>query len=147
MLASALLFAVTALPQPAELGLVSWNRDYPEAVREAERTGKPLLVLFDEVPGCSTVLNFGHTVLSNADIVSFVEQHFVAVAVYNNIGGVDAEVLKSFQEPRWNNPVVRIIDTKRRPLAPRFDGPYTVEAFWPVLKSALAKTDPPKPKL
>lgn len=37
--------------QPSELGQVSWRRGYPEAAAEAAASGRPLLVLFDEVPG------------------------------------------------------------------------------------------------
>ena len=34
-----------------ELGKVRWWRDYPSAMAEAKKTKKPLLILFDEVPG------------------------------------------------------------------------------------------------
>jgi hypothetical protein len=37
--------------RPVELGAVAWGRDFDAAVREAHKTGKPLLVLFQEVPG------------------------------------------------------------------------------------------------
>ena len=40
-----------ALP-PVELGKVAWGRDFEQAVAESQKTGKPLMVLFDEVPGC-----------------------------------------------------------------------------------------------
>jgi len=37
---------------------------------------------------------------------------FVPVAGFtNNVPGKDAEVLKSFNEPAWNNPVVRFSKT------------------------------------
>jgi hypothetical protein len=94
-------------------------------------------VLFDEVPGCSTVLGFGRTVLSHPDIVAVIEAETVAVAVYNNVDGADRRWLASFSEPTWNNPVVRIMDAERRPWAPRYAGPYTVKAFARVLSDAL----------
>ncbi len=36
---------------PTELGQVHWGRDFKGALAEGERTGKPILVLFQEVPG------------------------------------------------------------------------------------------------
>ncbi len=131
------LFAVLgASPQPPELGKVSWLRDFEAAVRLSKDTKKPLLVLFDEVPGCDTVLGFGREVLSAPEIVAAITRDFVPVAIFNNVGGADAKVLQSFGEASWNNPVVRIIDADRKPLAPRFEGPYSVEAFQKVLGAA-----------
>lgn len=37
--------------QPAELGAVAWYRDEVTAREAAQRTGRPLLVQFQEVPG------------------------------------------------------------------------------------------------
>lgn len=48
-----------------ELGQVHWWRDYAGARAEAARSRKPLLVLFDEVPGCSTCVGYGEQVLSD----------------------------------------------------------------------------------
>lgn len=36
---------------PVELGKVPWLRDYDAALAEAKKSGKPLLLLFQEVPG------------------------------------------------------------------------------------------------
>ncbi len=36
---------------PVELGAVSWLRDFNAATKQARTTSKPLLVLFQEVPG------------------------------------------------------------------------------------------------
>ncbi|MEK6233181.1 MAG: thioredoxin family protein [Planctomycetales bacterium] len=36
---------------PVELGKVPWLRDHGVAVARAKKTGKPLWVLFQEVPG------------------------------------------------------------------------------------------------
>ena len=130
--------------QPLELGKVPWLRDFDAAVKLSRETKKPLLVLFDEVPGCHTVLSFGQEVLSDESVVAAITRDFVPVAVFNNVEGVDAKVLQSFGEPSWNNPVVRIIDADRKPLAPRFDGPYTREAFQRVLSSvrSVKKVEP-----
>ncbi len=37
--------------QPVELGQVKWRRDFDAGLAEAKRTGKPALLLFQEVPG------------------------------------------------------------------------------------------------
>lgn len=36
---------------PSELGRVEWRRDFDVAMAAAKTTGKPVVVLFDEVPG------------------------------------------------------------------------------------------------
>ena len=36
---------------PIELGKVPWLRDYDEALAQSRKTGKPILLLFQEVPG------------------------------------------------------------------------------------------------
>jgi hypothetical protein len=36
---------------PVEFGAVAWERDFPAARERAQREGKSLLVLFQEVPG------------------------------------------------------------------------------------------------
>lgn len=133
------LWVVLAAGPAPELGKVTWERDFDVAVARARAQGKPLLVLFDEVPGCSTVLGFGEGALSDPEVVAAVQRDFVPVAVFNNVPGADAKVLASFGEPAWNNPVVRIIDADRRALAPRFAGPYSVEAFRAWLQPFAAK--------
>jgi hypothetical protein len=123
---------------PPELGAIGWSRSFEEASRRAKDSGLPLLVLFDEVPGCSTVLGFGGGPLSDPLIAEAVETLFVPVAVYNNSGGADREVLQAFGEPAWNNPVVRVLDpTSGRQLGPRFSGEYTTGAFGRALVAAL----------
>ena len=42
-----------------ELGAVQWPRGLPAALARSKASGKPVLALFDEVPGCSTVKGFG----------------------------------------------------------------------------------------
>lgn len=37
--------------RPIELGRVPWLRDYDAAIKQAKDSGKPILVLFQEVPG------------------------------------------------------------------------------------------------
>ena len=122
---------------PEELGIVRWGRDF-EAARTASReTGKPMFVLFDEVPGCNTVKQFGKTVLSDPLIADAIEEAFIPVVIYNNVGGQDRTLLKSFGEPTWNNPVVRIITPDRKPLATRFAGPYDAKSLVKNMRDGL----------
>jgi len=41
----------SASQNPVELGRVAWLRNYEAAARQAEQTRKPVLLLFQEVPG------------------------------------------------------------------------------------------------
>lgn len=100
--------AVPAI-NPEELGQVHWLRDLDTGQAEAQKTGKPILILFQEVPGCSNCTRYGNTTLSDPLIVEAIETYFVPVCIYNNKGGKDAEALQRFGEPAWNNPVVRIV--------------------------------------
>ncbi|MBV6443481.1 MAG: hypothetical protein EPGJADBJ_05237 [Saprospiraceae bacterium] len=95
--------------QPEELGKVNWLRDLATGKTEAEKSGKPILILFQEVPGCSNCTRYGNSTLSHPLIAEAIETYFVPVCIYNNKGGKDAEALKIFGEPAWNNPVVRIV--------------------------------------
>ncbi len=38
-------------PDAVEWGAVAWHRDFTAAEAEARATGKPILLLFQEVPG------------------------------------------------------------------------------------------------
>ncbi len=130
LLVAALPFALQArdtdaTSQPVELGKVRWGRDLPAALAESERTGRPVFLLFQEVPGCATCVGFGESVLSHPRVISAIETLFVPLAIHNNKRGADREVLERFGEPSWNNPVVRFVDAQGRDLIPRKDGVWT----------------------
>ncbi|NNC90828.1 MAG: hypothetical protein HKN82_20430 [Akkermansiaceae bacterium] len=47
-----LALATALLPaQPVELGAVRWSRDLDAALASSAKSGKPVLLLFQEVPG------------------------------------------------------------------------------------------------
>lgn len=131
---------------PKELGEVTWLRDIDQATKEAKASQKPIFLLFQEVPGCATCQNYGEEVLSHPLIVEAIETHFVPLAIYNNKGGKDRAVLNYFNEPSWNNPVVRIINHKKQNLIDRISGNYSplgvVEAMTRILKKQ--KTEIPE---
>ncbi|MCB0563672.1 MAG: thioredoxin family protein [Phaeodactylibacter sp.] len=116
----------TALSNPPEeLGQVEWQRDFEKGLERASLENKPIFLLFQEVPGCATCRSYGNMVLSHPLIVEAIETLFVPVAIFNNKGGKDAEVLQYYNEPAWNNPVVRIVDYDRLDVVPRVSGNYS----------------------
>lgn len=89
-----------------ELGDVAWLRNYDQARAEAARQDKPILLLFQEVPGCRTCVQYGSDVLSHPLMVDMIESYFLPLAIFNNHPGADAGVLRVFGEAAWNNPVI-----------------------------------------
>lgn len=134
------------IPQPEELGAVSWIRDYDKAISKSEASQKPILILFQEVPGCSTCRGYGNDVLSHPLIVEAIETLFVPLAIHNNKGGKDKQVLESFNEPSWNNPVVRIVDHNRKALVPRINGKYDQYSLVSGMVTALHTARRPVPE-
>lgn len=108
-----------------ELGKVNWLRNVKEAQKLAKNNDKPILILFQEVPGCSTCKNYGSNVLSHPLIVEAIESYFIPLCIYNNKGGDDREVLNYFGEPSWNNPVIRIVDVNLQTIVDRLNGNYS----------------------
>ena len=125
---------------PVELGHVNWLRSYESALAKSKAEGKPILILFQEIPGCATCRTYGSEVLTRPLIVEAIETHFIPLAIYNNKGGADAEVLKRYNEPAWNNPVVRIVDQKGTDILPRLNGNYSAAGLAETMVSALIKT-------
>ncbi len=129
--------------QPKELGKVKWLRDIKKATTQSSNENKPIFLLFQEVPGCATCQNYGRNVLSHPLIVEAIETYFVPLAIFNNKGGADKEVLNYFKEPSWNNPVVRIINDKKENLINRISGNYSplavVESIIKVIKKQKVK--------
>lgn len=148
LLFAALLFSTVAFAQsrtngndqPEELGKVSWYRDYDAALAEAQRQDKPVLILFQEVPGCATCQQYGNTALSHPLMVEGIENEFIPLAIFNNKGGNDRKVLEKYGEPSWNNPVVRIVDEKGEDYVDRVAGNYSPGGLLGAMKLALFQT-------
>ncbi|MER9757098.1 thioredoxin family protein [Mesorhizobium sp. M0166] len=102
-----------------ELGEVAWLRDHDRGLALAAEQGKPVLLLFQEVPGCSTCVGFGQDVLTHPLMVELIAERFVPVAIFNNHSGADAEILRRYDEPPWNNPVVRFLGPDGAELLPK----------------------------
>lgn len=132
-------------PQPEELGKVKWLRNYEDAIAKSDKSNKPVLILFQEVPGCSTCRNYGNNALSHPLIVEAIETLFIPLAIHNNKRGEDAKILQLFGEPSWNNPVVRVINTNRRELTPRLGGDYSSLGLVQAMINSLTVNGSPIP--
>lgn len=126
-----------AYTQQVELGKVNWLRNYDEAISVAENDDKPILVLFQEVPGCATCRNYGSNILSNPLLTEVIENLFVPLVIYNNHKGEDRRILEKFKEPSWNNPVVRIIDENGNDLHERLARNYSIQGLYLMMQNVL----------
>jgi hypothetical protein len=113
-----LLSAEEDLTKRIEVGKVAWGRDLDAALAKSKMSGIPVMILFQEVPGCGGCQTFGRDVLSNPEIVKLIETEFVPVLVFNN-QPVDRALLKRFDEPAWNYQVIRFLDAEAKDIIPR----------------------------
>ena len=135
----AMPFVVTAQSNPVELGNVHWLRSYQDALNKSKVEKKPVLILFQEIPGCQTCKNYGTQVLAHPLLVEVIESEFIPLAIYNNKGGDDGEVLKLYNEPAWNNPVVRIVDQNGKDVVNRLNGNYSTSGLASTMTQAIIK--------
>lgn len=126
---------------PVELGDVHWLRDISKAQEQSKVSGKPIFVLFQEIPGCVTCQKYGAEVMSHPLIVDAIENEFIPLAIYNNKKGDDARVLSYFNEPSWNNPVARVVNANLTDVLPRLDGGYTPAVITNYLIKAMDLTN------
>lgn len=120
-----------------ELGQVHWLRNHDQALARARDLGRPVLLLFQEVPGCSTCVNFGHDALSHPLTVELIEEHFVPLAIFNNHPGHDAEILRRYGEASWNNSVVHFLRPDGSALLQRLANRYDALALHDKIVAAL----------
>ncbi len=124
-----------------ELGKVDWLRDYDRALELSAKEDKPIFILFQEVPGCSTCKNYGNNVLSHPFIVEAIEDEFIPLAIFNNKDGADRKILEKYNEPKWNNPVVRIVDADGENIVRRLYSNYSLQGVTNTMISALLKSN------
>lgn len=70
-------------------------------------------------------------------IVEAIEESFIPVAVYNNTGGKDKQILDQFNEPAWNYQVMRFLDPQLKDIIPRKDRVWTRHATATRLAAAI----------
>ena len=61
-------------------------------------------------------------------MVEAIEDSFIPVVIYNN-KSEDAAKLKAFNEPSWNNPVVRFLNKDGKDVIPRKGGVYSISGI------------------
>ena len=115
-------------------------RDYDKALAVASKEGKDVLLLFQEVSGCSTCRNYGHNVLSHPLMVEAIESLFVPLAIFNNKGGKDKKVFDQYVEPSWNNPVERIVDQQGKDVVKRIGNDYSALTLCKRMIASLLKS-------
>ncbi len=131
---------------PVEAGDVHWGRDFDASLRRSAEEGKPVLVLFQEIPGCSGVRQFGREVLTNPELVRAIENEFIPMLVYNNrSSGIDRELLERYREPSWNYQVIRFLDARGKDVIPRKDRVWTTGAVAKRMIKALVAVNRPVP--
>lgn len=128
---------IEKIDQPEELGQVNWLRDYDKALAESAKKDLPVFIFFQEVPGCHTCSTFGNRVMSHPLIVEAIETYFIPLVIFNNKGGADAKVLKKYDEPSWNNPVVRIVNSNGKDIVKRHSGAYDPAQVVNTIRKAL----------
>jgi len=136
-----------AIKNPIEVGDVRWGRDFDAALENSAKTGKPILVLFQEIPGCSGVQKFGREVLTNPLLVEAIENEFIPMLVSNNRkDGMDQKLLKHFQEPAWNYQVIRFLNAAGDDVISRKDRVWTTSGVASRMIEALMSANRPVPK-
>ena len=134
------------IKNPVEVGTVRWGRDFDAALKNSAKTGKPVLILFPEIPGCSGVQKFGREVLTNPLLVEAIENEFIPMLVYNNRnGGMDQKLLKRYQEPAWNYQVIRFLNAAGEDVIPRKDRVWTTGGVAARMVEALVAENRPVP--
>ncbi len=147
LLALALCATAAHAENPVELGAVEWTTDLSAAQEVSAETGRPVFVLFQEVPGCQGCQEFGSGPLEHPLLVEAIETLFVPVSV-NNRGNTakDKELLARFEEPYLNYPVVRFLDADAIDVIERKDRVYSNGALSARMIEALEQRDAEVPE-
>jgi len=86
-------------------------------------------------------------VLSHPLLVDAAHSLFEPLCIYNNTDGdADATVRKAFEEPAWNNPVVRVVDRERRDVAAKVTRDWSVAAVAELMVASLRALERPVPR-
>ena len=135
------------LKNPVEVGDVRWQRDLDAALAKSRATQIPVLVLFQEIPGCIGCQTFGSEVLTNPLLVEAIETLFIPVLVYNNrSGGVDEQWLRRYNEPAWNYQVIRFLHGDGTDIIPRRDKVWTIGGVASRIVEVLQELGQPVPR-
>src|SRR3546814_5721662 len=72
-------------------------------------------------------------------MVELIADRFVPVAIFNNHPGADAEILRRYDEPSWNNPVVRFLGPDGAELLPELADRYDALGLHEKITAALER--------
>lgn len=130
--------APTPVEPPVELGDVAWTTDLDAAQEVSGETGRPVFMLFQEIPGCKGCRDFGAGALEHPLVVEAIEELFVPVCV-NNRGTTerDRALLERFDEPELNYPVARLLDERGEDIIERKDQVFATSALAARMVEAL----------
>lgn len=84
--------------------------------------------------------------MSHPLMVEAIETLFVPLLIHNNKKGADEVILKRYEEPAWNNPVIRYVDSVGKDVIPRRDRVWTTGATARRMIAALKATRRPVPQ-
>lgn len=134
------------LENPVEVGHVNWSRDYQKGLRRSRQSGIPMLLLFQEVPGCIGCQDFGRQVLTHPLLVEAIEDEFVPVLIFNNrSSGMDRQLLDQYVEPSWNYQVIRFVNGDEQDIIPRRDRVWDIGSVAARMVRTLETVDRPVP--
>jgi hypothetical protein len=150
-LISGILLGLTFLSQsranPVEIGAVNWQRDFKTACAQSRESGKPIFLLFQEVPGCQGCQAFGKNILTLPLLVEAIEDEFIPVVAYNNKPGTADDTLRiRYGEPAWNYQVIRFLDAEGRDIIPRKDRVWDAGGLLDRMIQVLEKSERSIPK-
>lgn len=138
---------VRAQDGPIEAGRVNWSHDLDAALAASAASGRPVFLLFQEIPGCDGVKAYGREVLSDPLIVEAIESEFHPVLAYNNrFEEADRALLERFEEPAWNYQVVRYLDAQGSDILPRKDRVWSKADTAARMIAVLEAAERPVPK-
>jgi hypothetical protein len=86
-------------------------------------------------------VTFGEGPLRFPLLVEAAETLFHPVVVRNNVDGYEGDVRARFEEPSWNNPVVRFLDKRAKDVIPRKDGVWTTGGLLARMSAALTAAE------
>jgi hypothetical protein len=78
-------------------------------------------------------------------MVELIADRFVPVAIFNNRPGADAEILRRYHEPSWNNPVVRFLGPDGVELLPKLADRYDALGLHEKITAVLEMLGPDVP--
>jgi len=103
--------------KPVELGDIEWlpASQFRLSKIQSQKTGRPILVLFAEVPGEMETKDFGQEVLQDPKVVQYVQDRFIPVHINTgseSMVGADASIAKQMKERSNFKPVLRVLTSE-----------------------------------